>query len=147
MMKNTKENRLKFYALHLGQKMIIDSDCFRSENRNDIINTTLISVSLKGIECDSWIPETEHTSLKLKPLSSITDKDLRAIGFTFSPNTKVDINFSVDSYFQHWTLSNGSSGYLTLKDFDYLRSQGYALPWLGLSVENMVQYGWIKLKK
>jgi hypothetical protein len=28
---------------------------------------------------------------------------------------------------------------------DYLRSKGYALPWMGLSVEEMVQAGWIKL--
>lgn len=29
---------------------------------------------------------------------------------------------------------------------DYLRSKGYALPWMGYSVEDMVQAGWIKLK-
>lgn len=28
---------------------------------------------------------------------------------------------------------------------DYLRSKGYALPWMGLSVEEMVEAGWIKL--
>lgn len=28
---------------------------------------------------------------------------------------------------------------------DYLRSRGYALPWMGLSVDEMVEAGWIKL--
>lgn len=30
---------------------------------------------------------------------------------------------------------------------DYLRSKGYALPWMGYSVEDMVQAEWIKLKE
>ncbi|TDO21917.1 hypothetical protein [Pedobacter duraquae] len=30
---------------------------------------------------------------------------------------------------------------------DYLRSKGYALPWMGLSVEKQIEYGWIKLKE
>lgn len=29
---------------------------------------------------------------------------------------------------------------------DYLRSKGYALPWMGLSVEDLVSYGWVKIK-
>jgi hypothetical protein len=29
---------------------------------------------------------------------------------------------------------------------DYLRSKGYALPWMGLSVDELVEYGWVKLK-
>jgi hypothetical protein len=29
---------------------------------------------------------------------------------------------------------------------DYLRSKGYSVPWMGISVEEQVQRGWIKLK-
>lgn len=29
---------------------------------------------------------------------------------------------------------------------DFLRSKGYVLPWMGLSVEQLVEFGWIKLK-
>jgi hypothetical protein len=29
---------------------------------------------------------------------------------------------------------------------DYLRSKGYALPFMGLSVEQQISYGWVKLK-
>lgn len=28
---------------------------------------------------------------------------------------------------------------------DYLRSKGYALPYMGISVEDQIKYGWIKL--
>lgn len=34
----------------------------------------------------------------------------------------------------------------SLKVTDYIRSKGYALPWMGLSVETLESYGWIKLK-
>lgn len=33
-----------------------------------------------------------------------------------------------------------------LNAYDYLRSRGYALPWMGLSVEELVNRGWVKLK-
>lgn len=39
-----------------------------------------------------------------------------------------------------WTLFNHQVVY------DYLRSKGYALPYLDLSVEELVSYGWVKLK-
>lgn len=35
---------------------------------------------------------------------------------------------------------------LTWLCVEYLRSKGYALPWMGLTVEEMVEAGWIKLK-
>lgn len=172
-MKNTLENRLKFYAQHLGQNIIIDSDCFSSENSNDIIHTTLVSVTLKGIECDGWIPVTEHTSLEFKPLSAITDEDALELAtlmnppFGFSANstviktklktTVINGNHSLDIGFKVDTLSKGfilkyenkpqsmfaNEGIIFC---DFLRSKGYALPWMGLSVENLVEYGWIKIK-
>jgi len=30
--------------------------------------------------------------------------------------------------------------------YQYLQSKGYALPYMGLSVEQLIEYGWIKLK-
>jgi len=33
-----------------------------------------------------------------------------------------------------------------LMAFQYLQSKGYALPWMGLSVEEMVVAGWVKLQ-
>lgn len=29
---------------------------------------------------------------------------------------------------------------------DYLRSKSYALPWNGITVEEMIEWGWVKLK-
>jgi hypothetical protein len=50
-------------------------------------------------------------------------------------------NFKTSRSIHHWvgTKKIGS------KECDYLRSKGYALHWMDLSVEDLVEYGWIKL--
>ena len=70
----------------------------------------------------------KHSWLQLKPLSKISDDDAEECGYD---NAKY---FLSDNY-----LFN------SVKIFDYLRSKGYALSYLGLSVEEMVEAGWIKL--
>ena len=67
--------------------------------------------------------------LLLKPLSSITDEDARHSGITKG---------RLKQHVQYHHI-------MTPFMCDYLRSKGYALPWMGLSVEEMVQAGWIKL--
>ena len=48
----------------------------------------------------------------------------------------------------YWDYHNkdkyGESEIRLLMAYDFLRSKGYALPWMGLSVEGMVEAGWIK---
>ncbi|WP_131327848.1 hypothetical protein [Chryseobacterium vrystaatense] len=146
-MENTLENRLKFYAQHLGQNMIIDSDSFRTENGNDIIHTTLVSVSLKGIECSGWIPEVEHTALELKPLSMISDEDKIIIdnieGVGDEENPEGSFNYGEEYWRCHYI--NGSFiRFPLLETYQYLQSKGYAVPFMGLSVEKQIEYGWIK---
>jgi hypothetical protein len=34
---------------------------------------------------------------------------------------------------------------IIIKSHQYLVSKGYALPYMGLSVEQLIEYGWIKL--
>lgn len=34
-----------------------------------------------------------------------------------------------------------------LRVIDYLRSKGYALPYMGISVDEMIEFDWIKIKK
>lgn len=66
--------------------------------------------------------------LVLKPLSSITDEDAGESGYDNAKSMLSD-NYLVNSPYV----------------FDYLRSRGYALPWMGLSVEQLIEYGWVKL--
>lgn len=68
--------------------------------------------------------------LELKPISGITDYDAQKLQHEGAKDAS--------RYYNIWE----ASGY----DVDYLRSKGYALPWMGLSVEQLISYGWIKLK-
>ncbi len=64
--------------------------------------------------------------LELKPLSSITDEDAQKLGFSNSGH----FNFGADI---NWHK-------------DQLRLLGYAVEWADFSVEEMFDFGWIKLK-
>lgn len=73
-----------------------------------------------NLEHDSWY-------LNLKPLSSISDEDKNSILEFVEKVIPI------------------SETYATVFSIDYLRSKGYALPYLGLSVEDLINAGWIKI--
>ena len=78
-------------------------------------------------------------SLFLKPLSKITKDDLEFI----YQNEKINTPIDGKDIFLTDKLANfaESDVYLT----DYLRSQGYALPFMECSIDDMISFGWIKL--
>ena len=155
---NNLENKAKFFAQYWGQHLIIMGSFLR------IID----HVTLCNIENDDI--------LQLKPLSKISDEDVIEVARIVSPslffssgsNNKhyidrstepdwisikhnkkvisVDIDFDGYIYEYHEDL-----GYTRpAKSFagtDYLRSKGYALPYMDLSVEDLIEYGWIKLEE
>ena len=145
---NTLENKAKFFAQYWGQHVLY----FSSDFLRKIDNLTLNS-----IENDDF--------LELKPLSQISDKDViqgitylynitrEALGEileikhydTFSSITTIEIgcNFKTSRSIHHWrgTKKIGSV------EADYFRSKGYALTYMDLSVEDLIDYGWVKLKE
>lgn len=74
----------------------------------------------------------ENLYLQLKPLKSISDEDATYLGFP-------DNISATTTYLK----SLGKE----LKEADYLRSKGYALSWMDLTVQDLIDYGWIKLVK
>lgn len=95
-MKNTLENKTKFFAQYWGQKVL-----------NVAKDMPLQVLDNFGIHCDGY--------LELKPLSQRKGIDI--------PLNKIEVG-----------------------EADYLRSMGYALDWNGITVKEMVEFGWIKLK-
>lgn len=110
------ENKAKFFALYWGQKVVKDK------------SSQLLYVSSNiNLEHESWF-------LTLKPLSSINDEDAEIIDLGSEDYDELGW-FDKEGMFYYWSFI----------DVDYLRSKGYALPWMGLSVEEMIQAGWIRL--
>ncbi|PZO33206.1 MAG: hypothetical protein DCE86_05470 [Flavobacteriaceae bacterium] len=137
-MENTLENKAKFFANYWGQKKFVFPEIEKMTPQK-------IGVSYM----DSF--GVNNRSLILKSLSSISVEDLKNIGFGFPGGTdKIEFVFSPDNYSFHWVAKKGlnsTEGYFALKDFDYLRSKGYALPWMGISVQKQIEYGWVKLSE
>jgi len=133
------ENKAKFFALYWGQEV--------QSHGKEMFHVTGILV--------------RQSYLQLKPLSAISDEDAIDVlnvlmGYEenyyqdWHPNIqkvwmqtiKIDLNDdfgsrqvpALQSYFKYtWQVG------------DFLRSKGYALPWMGLSVVEMTEAGWIKL--
>lgn len=126
----TLENRAKFFAQHWGQMV----KCWN----NDYDNVGLVGVIFMSK------PYLPNFHLKLSPLSSITDEDAFVCaeirGHDISKLTALEAKGLALIRFPHHT----DISFLLL---DYLRSKGYALPWMGLSVEELINAGWIRLNQ
>lgn len=170
------ENKAKFFALYWGRTFV------NGIGGNSILSFyDLNDISLGKIKA----------VLSLKPLSSISDEDLKVIaGFAHERYKSewvvirhedksivhveclgnLDETYHVSMIFDYATInanihwpktetepqqsfkrnigeidvsSRNPIAYILITD--YLRSKGYALPWMGLSVEEMISAGWIRL--
>ena len=127
---NTLENKAKFFAQYWRQKVC----------------------KLNGVKMlvDSLIEENsmiEESWLELKPISQITEEDYKSIPDLYYGSA--DNWFNAQRIYTHETLEECVSKVIKkLKptQYDYLRSKGYALPYMELSIETLQEYGWIKLK-
>lgn len=127
-MENTLENKAKFFAHHWGQRVLYYTGC-----------TGLMQVSAAGLKKSA----VKFSWLVLKDLSLITNED--ALKVCFLNHLPVD-TLNKQQIRQIVVLIN-SNNWNNYNTYDYLRSKGYALPWMGLPVEQLTEYGWVKLKK
>ncbi len=134
MKKPNNEIKAMFFAQYAGQEVAYYS----------IIETLqVVDYELKTVNAQVLEEINDFDYLQLKPLESITVKDLKGIGFDNIGDKKV--TFSFDNYTYHWKSSCGNYGTLLLKNIDYLRSKGYALPFRQYSVDDLLKFKWIKL--
>lgn len=139
-MENTTENKAKFFALYWGQRVVYDN------NRYYTVDTLGITI-LRGC-------------LLLTPLSQITDEDAKELGKIcgLANGTVRGYAYSVLVEDDSYQLQISFNGYICLRKndklynekgildcYDFVRSKGYALPYMGLSVEDLVKLGWIRL--
>ncbi len=111
---NTPENKAKFLANYWGQQVL-----GARENEGPTFHVS----ESKRLRSKVWYA-------KLKPLSSISDKDAIAINCD-----------SRDDFLHYGVIAESLKSY----EADYLRSKGYAVPWMDLSVDDLVEYGWVKI--
>ncbi|KPE51012.1 hypothetical protein [Chryseobacterium indologenes] len=117
-MENTLENKAKFFAQYYSVPCIQNDEWIWRENDE---------FGKLPSGCD-----ITDCYANLKPLTLITDEDAFRIGFC---NRKIFLATNTNLYIYQ------------INSADFLRSKGYALPWMGLSVEKLIEYGWIKLRE
>lgn len=136
-MENTSANKKRFFAQHFGQKIIE----FNVQNINTRDKKTPVFVDIVNLS----YPMIEYSVLELKSVNLITNVDLLAISLNaYSPKLKDSTLIGLGTTTMLMYKQKGLS-YMSIRDYQYLQSRGYALPWMGLSVEDLISYGWIKL--
>lgn len=129
----TQENRLRFESLYVGQ------DVFRSSKEPDesgILTPRLLAR-----------PNSKYDWLSLKTLSQISDEDAIEVGniLSLSYDDKV-ISIEVRDWISdQFGIGKINHKWDCMRVQDFLRSRGYALPWMGLSIDELVAAGWIRL--
>lgn len=135
-MENTLENKAKFFAQYLNQQVFYQDrignivsfylSCGNFTNQVWIVSLEDENFEKNELSCEANINECQ---LILTPLSQISDEDAIKFGFTSAR----DFLAVADIYHSYHV--------------DYLRSKGYALTYMDLSVEDLINYGWVKLKE
>lgn len=138
-MENTIQNRTKFFAQYWGQIIC----CVRIEDAPDVKDII--------VDLSDWKVRYKHSYLELKPLSSISDED--AIDFLHKLEDKEFCDRKTKREKIEWGkafiesfITHRLSPQCYIISADFLRSKGYALPWNGITVEQQIEFGWIKLK-
>ena len=124
---NTIKNRAKFFSLYYGQNVLYVG-----------------GVGLEPIGTKGWNINHPDFYLMLKPLTKLTDDDAINVSKIWGSDVESRIlgNYlSIRIATREVSETRNSVGIV-----DYLRSKGYAIPYLDLSVEDLIEYGWIKLK-
>lgn len=134
-MENTIENKAAFFALYWGQKVMVAN----IDNPNYFDSKEKESAELR-VEINN-VTLGQQWFLRLKSLKSITDEDAKVCLHDMYKEAMPNVPSYSKYYLEEIKVLGFYSGFET----DYLRSKGYAMPFMGLSVEKMVEYGWIKL--
>jgi hypothetical protein len=124
-MKNTIENKQRFFALYVLQEV-------HRGNRS------------KHLDHLSVMRNQKFGHLELKPLSEISDDDIEDLMDYFNIKMvsflKEDVILAIKSQFLE------AQNRIPYKYADYLRSRGYLLPFMDLTIEQILEYGWAVLK-
>ena len=93
-------------------------------------------VGLVEIGKGGWNLKHPDFFLQLKSLSKITDEDAISMYRGLERNYE-----SANQFLEDYK----SIGFLEQSEVDFLRSKGYAVPFMGYSVDDLVKIGWVQL--
>jgi hypothetical protein len=120
------DNKAKLFALYWGCEVMRYND----SDGDEYWEKQIFPIDSHNIRCS-----LDLMHLRLHPIASITDEDHLEVMFARFDSQPLSSFKKGKYYLPH----------LNAKQLDYLRSKGYALPWLDLSVVDLVICGWIQI--
>lgn len=153
MIENTLENKAKFFALYMHQELCIPEKPdegyhpFCHNEKGLFLDGILGNKIVVRRIAERVYDGRNQTRLLLKPLSSITDEDAIKVQKIATTKKDVDMLFNTLSkekaLFECRYTAEYNKHYEII---DFLRSRGYLLPWMGLTPDEIVSYGWAQYK-
>ena len=130
-MKNTLENKAKFFAQYWGQNILIYEP----------------DLGYRRIVNDYKIGNADEFVALLKPLSQITDEDAIEVAKIITETVTQSNTGEEVEYFKEEILKDPEVlCYATSDTVDYCRSKGYAAKWNRIPVSQQVKWEWVELK-
>lgn len=151
-MENNLNNKAKFFAQYFGQNVF--KVLTKEEQKNPMYNgfPDVYEISPNNL----YNRDIKNAWLELNSMSNINNDDAFECLKILNNNKKLDyldldldeVKENIADFLDSKTNVLIGTIYIDsiLKLFDYLRTKGYALPFIGISVEEQIEYGWIKLK-
>lgn len=147
-MENTIQNKMAFFALYWGQKVMVNGSTTFEVGYLDDRNTEDY-LELKS--CENITPQDAYEVGKVVNCWSWRERKMTF----FESDEMKEVHIGGGEMFaaaigKEWgpgmshPFANNSTDILNA--YDILRALDYALPWRGLSVQEQVNYGWIRLK-
>jgi hypothetical protein len=166
-MENTLQNKSKFFAQYLFQEVLLGYSCDVNFCKPIELQEFHLSTSYLRNKSNKKALNPNPV-LSLKPIEKISNEDAEICFhqmFSKSPDKRTFVRLDIRNDEQikilfHYKYSDSeideggcqlfyskSIGYQCGLDVcDFLRSKGYALPFMDLSVNDLVSHGWVVLK-
>jgi hypothetical protein len=141
-MELTNELKARFFALYFGQEIAEEYTLNRLFKIGKHMNLEDInSINLRPL---SSIKEEEAKECGLSGLDQEERKEALAL---FDAMPLLNHKENIITIFENIEPIEGGLVKYIIANIDYLRSKGFALPFMGISVDEMVKAGWIKLRE
>lgn len=145
-MENTLENKVIFLNQYLGQNVIL----YDVKRPVKLIGSMYNVVYLEYKREIKYVA-VENVVAELTPLSMISDEDaIECANILIDKGDSIrDKEDAKKHYWRGLILSLRESSDVFLSNthiYQYLQSKDYALPYLGVSVEEQISRNWIKLR-
>jgi len=134
-MENNSENKLRFFYQYGGQKVL------KNEKYPEVS-------FLNGFFFFNNVTYIENYHLELRSIDSITDEEcIELFNLTSSELSIIsaDATYKVDNikFSLKWIVKNNKFHQF---ESDWLRSKGFLVPFMNLTTDQIIEFGWAKIK-